>query len=49
MSDVREQLEENLNRWRFFSPERRQVKVSRSETEYMWVNETETSAKMELQ
>ncbi|KAK3542947.1 hypothetical protein QTP70_007280 [Hemibagrus guttatus] len=39
-SESREQMEENLERWRF-ARERRGIKVSRSKTEYMCVNEME--------
>ncbi|KAK3542975.1 hypothetical protein QTP70_008094, partial [Hemibagrus guttatus] len=39
-SESREQMEENLERWRF-ALERRGIKVSRSKTEYMCVNERE--------
>ncbi|KAK3546874.1 hypothetical protein QTP86_003804 [Hemibagrus guttatus] len=41
-SESREQVEENLERWRF-ALERRGMKVSRSKTEYMCVNERERS------
>ncbi|KAK3570901.1 hypothetical protein QTP86_029372, partial [Hemibagrus guttatus] len=41
-SESREQVEENLERWRF-ALERRGMKVSRSKTEYMCVNEREGS------
>ncbi|KAK3548003.1 hypothetical protein QTP70_001912 [Hemibagrus guttatus] len=41
-SESREQMEENLERWRF-ALERRGMKVSRSKTEYMCVNEREGS------
>ncbi|KAK3571280.1 hypothetical protein QTP86_005907 [Hemibagrus guttatus] len=41
-SESREQVEENLERWRF-ALERRGKKVSRSKTEYMCVNEREGS------
>ncbi|KAK3553111.1 hypothetical protein QTP86_031688 [Hemibagrus guttatus] len=41
-SQSREQVEENLERWRF-ALERRGMKVSRSKTEYMCVNEREGS------
>ena len=41
-SESRQQLEENLERWRF-ALERSGMKVSRSKTEYMCVNESETS------
>ncbi|KAK3532766.1 hypothetical protein QTP86_028145 [Hemibagrus guttatus] len=40
--EYREQVEENLERWRFVL-ERRGMKVSRSKTEYMCVNEREGS------
>ncbi|KAK3536285.1 hypothetical protein QTP86_001389 [Hemibagrus guttatus] len=41
-SESREQVEKNLERWRF-ALERRGMKVSRSKTEYMCVNEREGS------
>ncbi|KAK3507426.1 hypothetical protein QTP70_020625, partial [Hemibagrus guttatus] len=41
-SESREQVEENLERWRF-ALERRGMTVSRSKTEYMYVNEREGS------
>ncbi|KAK3510615.1 hypothetical protein QTP70_011872 [Hemibagrus guttatus] len=41
-SESREQVEENLERWRF-ALERRGMKVSRGKTEYMCVNEREGS------
>ncbi|KAK3534100.1 hypothetical protein QTP86_002207 [Hemibagrus guttatus] len=44
----REQVEENLERWRF-ALERRGMKVSRSKTEYMCVNEREGSGTVRLQ
>ncbi|KAK3539835.1 hypothetical protein QTP70_013421 [Hemibagrus guttatus] len=47
-SESREQVEENLERWRF-ALERRGMKVSRSETEYMCVNEREGSGTVRLQ
>ncbi|KAK3570316.1 hypothetical protein QTP86_017172 [Hemibagrus guttatus] len=47
-SEIREQVEENLERWRF-ALERRGMKVSRSKTEYMWVNEREGSGTVSLQ
>ncbi|KAK3557609.1 hypothetical protein QTP70_030538 [Hemibagrus guttatus] len=47
-SESREQVEENLERWRF-ALERRGMKVSRSKTEYMCVNEREGSGKVRLQ
>ena len=47
-SKSRQQLEENLERWRF-TLERRGMKVSRSKTEYMCVNERETSGIVRLQ
>ncbi|KAK3572907.1 hypothetical protein QTP86_010579 [Hemibagrus guttatus] len=47
-SESREQLEENLERWRF-ALERRGMKVSRSKTEYMCVNEREGSGTVRLQ
>ncbi|KAK3516460.1 hypothetical protein QTP70_014791 [Hemibagrus guttatus] len=47
-SESREQVEENLERWRF-ALERRGMKVSRSKTEYMCVNEREASGTVRLQ
>ncbi|KAK3547997.1 hypothetical protein QTP70_001660 [Hemibagrus guttatus] len=47
-SESREQVEENLERWRF-ALERRGMKVSRSKTEYMCVNEREGSETVRLQ
>ncbi|KAK3507091.1 hypothetical protein QTP70_005315 [Hemibagrus guttatus] len=47
-SESREQVEENLERWRFVL-ERRGMKVSRSKTEYMCVNEREGSGTVKLQ
>ncbi|KAK3547041.1 hypothetical protein QTP86_009244 [Hemibagrus guttatus] len=47
-SESREQVEENLERWRF-ALERRGMKVSRSKTEYMCVNEREGSGAVRLQ
>ncbi|KAK3559069.1 hypothetical protein QTP86_002464 [Hemibagrus guttatus] len=47
-SESREQVEENLERWRF-ALERRGLKVSRSKTEYMCVNEREGSGTVRLQ
>ncbi|KAK3569374.1 hypothetical protein QTP86_026885, partial [Hemibagrus guttatus] len=47
-SERREQVEENLERWRF-ALERRGMKVSRSKTEYMCVNEREGSGTVRLQ
>ncbi|KAK3559330.1 hypothetical protein QTP86_012758 [Hemibagrus guttatus] len=47
-SESREQVEENLERWRF-ALERRGMKVSCSKTEYMCVNEREGSGKVRLQ
>ncbi|KAK3569731.1 hypothetical protein QTP86_004055 [Hemibagrus guttatus] len=47
-SESREQVEENLERWRFVL-ERRRMKVSRSKTEYMCVNEREGSGTVRLQ
>ncbi|KAK3518565.1 hypothetical protein QTP70_002544, partial [Hemibagrus guttatus] len=47
-SESREQVEENLERWGF-ALERRGMKVSRSKTEYMCVNEREGSGTVRLQ
>ncbi|KAK3540327.1 hypothetical protein QTP70_029586 [Hemibagrus guttatus] len=47
-SESREQVEENLERWRF-ALERRRMTVSRSKTEYMCVNEREGSGTVRLQ
>ncbi|KAK3545339.1 hypothetical protein QTP70_004061 [Hemibagrus guttatus] len=47
-SESREQVEENLERWRF-ALERRGMKVSCSKTEYMCVNEREGSGTVRLQ
>ncbi|MCJ8744975.1 hypothetical protein PDJAM_G00124900 [Pangasius djambal] len=47
-SESREQVEENLERWRF-ALERREMKVSRSKTEYMCVYEREGSGTVRLQ
>ncbi|KAK3514117.1 hypothetical protein QTP70_005116 [Hemibagrus guttatus] len=47
-SESREQVEENLERWRF-ALERRGMKVSRSKTEFMCVNEREGSGTVRLQ
>ncbi|KAK3519319.1 hypothetical protein QTP70_024523 [Hemibagrus guttatus] len=47
-SESREQVEENLERWRL-ALERRGMKVSRSKTEYMCVNEREGSGTVRLQ
>ncbi|KAK3539601.1 hypothetical protein QTP70_010244 [Hemibagrus guttatus] len=47
-SESREQVEENLERWRS-ELERRGMKVSRSKTEYMCVNEREGSGTVRLQ
>ncbi|KAK3506315.1 hypothetical protein QTP70_016082, partial [Hemibagrus guttatus] len=47
-SESREQVEENLERWRF-ALERRGMKVSRSKTEYMCVNERGGSGTVRLQ
>ncbi|KAK3559749.1 hypothetical protein QTP86_020747, partial [Hemibagrus guttatus] len=47
-SESREQVEENLERWRF-ALDRRGMKVSRSKTEYMCVNEREGSGTVRLQ
>ncbi|KAK3524034.1 hypothetical protein QTP70_017548 [Hemibagrus guttatus] len=47
-SESRGQVKENLERWRF-ALERRGMKVSRSKTEYMCVNEREGSGTVRLQ
>ncbi|KAK3530967.1 hypothetical protein QTP70_007276 [Hemibagrus guttatus] len=47
-SESREQVEQNLERWRFVL-ERRGMKVSRRKTEYMCVNESEGSGTVRLQ
>ncbi|KAK3563754.1 hypothetical protein QTP86_034480 [Hemibagrus guttatus] len=47
-SESGQQVEENLERWRF-ALERRGMKVSRSKTEYMCVNEREGSGTVRLQ
>ncbi|KAK3515567.1 hypothetical protein QTP70_024592 [Hemibagrus guttatus] len=47
-SESREQVEENLERWRF-ALERRGMKVSHSKTEYVCVNEGEGSGTVRLQ
>ncbi|KAK3530982.1 hypothetical protein QTP70_007794 [Hemibagrus guttatus] len=47
-SESREQVEENLERWRF-ALERRGMKVSHRKTEYMCVNEREGSGTVRLQ
>ncbi|KAK3527856.1 hypothetical protein QTP86_009414 [Hemibagrus guttatus] len=47
-SESREKVEENLERWRF-ALERRGMKVTRSKTEYMCVNEREGSGTVSLQ
>ncbi|KAK3518784.1 hypothetical protein QTP70_012732 [Hemibagrus guttatus] len=47
-SESREQVEESLERWRF-ALERRGMKVSRSKTEYVCVNEREGSGTVRLQ
>ncbi|KAK3542201.1 hypothetical protein QTP86_018486, partial [Hemibagrus guttatus] len=47
-SESREQVEENLERWRL-ALERRGMKVSRSKTEYMCVNEREGRGTVRLQ
>ncbi|KAK3543676.1 hypothetical protein QTP70_026892, partial [Hemibagrus guttatus] len=47
-SESREQVEENLERWRF-ALERRGMKVSHNKTEYMCVNEREGSGTVRLQ
>ncbi|KAK3544577.1 hypothetical protein QTP86_017589 [Hemibagrus guttatus] len=46
-SESREQVEENLERWKF-ALERRGMKVSRSKTEYMYVNEREGSGTVSI-
>ncbi|KAK3508597.1 hypothetical protein QTP70_034713, partial [Hemibagrus guttatus] len=46
-SESREQVEENLERWRF-ALESRGMKVSRSKTEYMCVNEREGSGTVSI-
>ncbi|KAK3517623.1 hypothetical protein QTP70_013428 [Hemibagrus guttatus] len=48
LDESREQVEENLERWKF-ALERRGMKVSRSKTEYMCVNEREGSGTVRLQ
>ncbi|KAK3560964.1 hypothetical protein QTP86_023155, partial [Hemibagrus guttatus] len=48
VSESREQVEENLERWRF-ALERRGMKVSCSKTEYMCENEREGSGTVRLQ
>ncbi|KAK3543056.1 hypothetical protein QTP70_010554 [Hemibagrus guttatus] len=48
-SESREQVEESLERWRFALERRRGMKVSRSKTEYMCVNEREGSGTVRLQ
>ncbi|KAK3511278.1 hypothetical protein QTP70_034775 [Hemibagrus guttatus] len=48
MDQLSEEVEENLERWRFVL-ERRGMKVSRSKTEYMCVNEREGSGTVRLQ
>ena len=47
-SETMEQVEEKLERWRF-ALERRGMKVSHSKTEYMCVNERDTSGRVRLQ
>ncbi|KAK3521896.1 hypothetical protein QTP70_019005 [Hemibagrus guttatus] len=47
-SESREQVEESLERWRF-ALERRGMKISRSKTEYMCVDEREGSGTVRLQ
>ena len=47
-SENREQVDEKLERWRF-ALERRGMKVSRSKTEYMCVNERDPSGRVRLQ
>ncbi|GLD52571.1 myosin-IIIa-like protein [Lates japonicus] len=47
-SESREQVEENLERWRY-ALERRGMKVSHSKTEYMCVNERDPRGKVRLQ
>ena len=46
--ESREQVEENLERWRS-EPEGRGMKVSRSRTEYMCVNEREAGGAVRSQ
>uniref|UniRef100_A0A3B4CLA2 ribonuclease H n=1 Tax=Pygocentrus nattereri TaxID=42514 RepID=A0A3B4CLA2_PYGNA len=46
--ESREQVEENLERWRF-ALERRGMKVSRDKMEYMCVNEREAGGKVKMQ
>ncbi|KAK3573071.1 hypothetical protein QTP86_012282 [Hemibagrus guttatus] len=47
-NESREQVEENLERWRF-ALKRRGMKISRNKTEYMCVNEREGSGTVRLQ
>lgn len=47
-SENREQVEENLERGRHVL-ERRQMKVSRSKADYMYVNERETGVTVTIQ
>ena len=47
-SESRKQVEENLERWRY-ALERRGMKVSRSKTEYMCVNERNSGGTVRLQ
>ena len=47
-SESREEVEEKLERWRFVL-ERRGMRVSRSKTEYMCVNERDPSGRVRLQ
>lgn len=46
-SECREQVEERLGRWRY-PLERREMKVGRIKTKYMWVNERQTGGKLKV-